>query len=384
MKKRIAIVRGPNLNHWEMQNYSPLREYFDLVGFTSHSHNFQIEQIPFEVRKLFSVGQFLRARALRSLLSSFIGDYHDLVGLEKSLGSFDIVHSAETSYYCSYQAARSKKKHQFKLVLTVWENIPFLYDSPSVRRNKSEVMEATDLFLAVSERARNVLLLEGMPEERIKVQFPGIDLDHFKPGKKDENLLKQFGCSTDDRIILYVANLYREKGIFDLIFAFKSVIRAYSNPMNLKLLIVGKGPQRDAIQKLIKNLFLDQNVRMIGSHPYSLMPIIHNLADIFVLPSIPTPSWQEQFGYVLVESMACGKPVVSTLSGSISEVVGDAGILVPPNDFSALAESLLDLLHDELKRNELGRRGRSRAMDLFDARKVAERLRQYYEDLLSR
>jgi glycosyltransferase involved in cell wall biosynthesis len=111
------------------------------------------------------------------------------------------------------------------------------------------------------------------------------------------------------------------------------------------------------------------------------MPGIHNLADIFVLPSLPIRTWQEQFGYVLAESMACGKAIVSTMSGSIPEVVGDAGILVQPNDFVSLAQALEQLLVDADLRRSYGRRARQRAEDLFDANKVSATLRRHYDSL---
>jgi glycosyltransferase involved in cell wall biosynthesis len=113
------------------------------------------------------------------------------------------------------------------------------------------------------------------------------------------------------------------------------------------------------------------------------MPKIHNLADIFVLPSLPIPTWQEQFGYVLVESMACGKPVISTLSGSIPEVIADAGVLVPPNDFLALSEALADLVFDKNKRATLMRMVRGRALEAFDSVQVARKLQSYYVELMA-
>jgi starch synthase len=381
MKKRIAIVRGPNLNSWEMQNFTPLMSYFEIVGFTSYSHNFDISSIPFEVQKLFSVGQSIRARILRASLDRLIGDYHDLQGLERALNGFELVHSAETSYYCTYQAARAKHRARFKLVVTIWENIPFLHNLPATQRIKAEVFRATDLFLAASNRAREALILEGVPEEKIKVQMPGVDIKHFHPMEKDSELLRRFGCSEDDFIVLFVANLYREKGVFDLLYAFRRLLDRLGGEANVKLLIAGKGREEAKIRKTIHQLRLNNSAELIGSFQYSVMPRIHNLADLFVLPSIPISTWQEQFGYVLVESMACGKPVISTRSGSIPEIVSEAGILVPPNDFSSLAEALHDLLTNERKRKELGLRARSYAEEIFDAHQVAMQYMSHYARL---
>jgi len=382
MKKRIALVRGPNLNSWELQNFLPLRKTYDIVGFTSYLHNFDLNEIPLEIRKLISWGQLAWVRPARALVQTVLGDYHDLAGLRRHLAGFAIVHTAETGYYSTYQAARLKAQLGFKLVVTVWENIPFLRNSGQARKHKERVFRETDLFLAISRKAREVLILEGAPAEKVVVWMPGIDTHHFRPMPKDHSLLRQFGCEPDDQIILYVAHLYRQKGIFDLLYAFKSALGRKGNTQ-LKLLIAGRGPEQRTVEETVRQLNLREVVRVIGPHPYSRMPAIHNLADVFVLGSQPTPKWQEQFGYVLVESMACGKAVVSTLSGSIPDVVGAAGILVPPADFSSLADTIVALVNSPATRESLGANGRARVEQYFDAAIAASRLHDEYDRLVT-
>ncbi len=383
MRPRIAFVRGSNLNPWEMQNFAPLASRYDLVGFGSRANNFDTTEIQFPVRKLFSVGQSVRTRAARALLDRWWGDYHDLRGLERALQGFDIVHTAETMYYCSYQAALLKRRLGFKLAVTVWENIPFNYNTLATQRIKETVFREADIFFAVSQRTRDVLVLEGAPTDRIVVQMPGIDLDHFSPHPKDPQLLARFGCTPDDLLVLFVAHLYVQKGVYDLLYALRTLLQRHGSHFPIKLLMAGRGPEAAGLHRLIGQLNLQQHVRLIGPHPYSAMPSIHALADVFALPSRPMQRWQEQFGYALVESMACGKPVVTTLSGSIPEVVGDAGVLVPPADYLALAAALDSLLSSPDRRLELGLSARSRAMTLFDTRHVAQQFQKHYEQLLA-
>lgn len=382
MKKRVALVRGPNLNSWEVQNFIPIMDAFDFVGFTSRGHNFDLGAIPFPVRKLMSWGQLATPRVIRRGFYKFLGDYHDLQGLTRALDGFDIVHTAESFYYCSYQAGLAKRTHRFKLVVTVWENIPFLFNLPATRRLKELVFGEADLFLATSERAREVLILEGAPAHKIRVQMPGVDIDHFRPTPKDEEVLKHFGCAPGDTIVLFVAHLYVQKGIFDLLFAFKRVLRNLKGS-NIRLLIAGAGPEEQAVRTFVTRLGLEDEVRLIGQHPYSNMPSIHNLADVFVLPSQPSREWQEQFGYVLVESMACGKPVLSTTTGSIPEVVGDAGVLVAPGDFVSLGDALDHLITSPQLRRHLGEKARQRVEMKFDARRVAGQIKDHYETLFA-
>ena len=383
MSPRVAFIRGPNLNAWEMQNYSPLAGRYDLVGFGSHGNNFDTTEIPFPVRRLFSLGQSVRSHAARVLLERWWGDYHDLRGLERALRGFDIVHAAETTYYCSYQAALLKHRLGFKLGITVWENIPFNHNAPATQRIKETVLREADVFFAVSRRTRDVLVLEGAPADRIVVQMPGIDIDHFSPRPRDPRLLAEYGCTPDTLVVLFVAHLYVQKGVYDLLFALRTLVQRHGSHSPIQLLIAGKGPEEAGLRRLIGQLDLGRHVRLIGSHPYSAMPAIHALADVFALPSRPIHRWQEQFGYVLVESMACGKPVVTTTCGSIPEVVGDAGVLVPPADCFALADALDALLSSPDRRAELGRSARTRAMTTFGTRSVAQQFHRHYERLLT-
>ena len=383
MKKRIALVRGPGLNSWEAQMYSPLADAYEMVGFVSQGRYFNVKTIPFEIRRLFSVGRFLGARILRKPMIRLLGDYHDLQHLGYSLRDFDLVHCSDPMYYYTYQSAKAKTKAHFKLVLTVWENIPFLHHSRAATQHKEVIFDRADLLLPVSERAKEVLLLEGAPPERITVLMPGIDIKHFRPMDKDSDLMRKFNLRDGDLIILYVANLYREKGIFDLLFAFRALLNRWKNGQRIRLLIAGKGREKEQVSTWIRRLHMQDLALVIGPQSYDMMPKIHNLADIFVLPSIPIRTWQEQFGYVLAESMACGKPVISTRSGSIPEVIGDAGMLIQPNDFVSLERALEQLLLDEHLRQEYGTRARRRAEDLFDAQKVSMKLRELYDQLLT-
>jgi glycosyltransferase involved in cell wall biosynthesis len=176
-----------------------------------------------------------------------------------------------------------------------------------------------------------------------------------------------------------VGRFVPEKGIFSLLDAFSMLLKNFSN---VQLLIVGSGaPQiRSQIVKSINENRIGRNVKFLGSIPYSLMPKIHNLADLFCLPSIPTRKWEEQFGFSLVEAMACGKPVVSTLTGSIPEVVKDrsTGLLVEPNDSTALRAALDTLIADEKTRMEFGRNGRQWVLQRFEANNVAQQLADIY------
>jgi glycosyltransferase involved in cell wall biosynthesis len=306
-----------------------------------------------------------------------------LIGLERALADFDIVHAAETFLGYTFQAARAKERYGFKLVSTCWETIPFQRDEdPLTRWRKQYVRRHADIFLAMSPRAAEALRVEGVDDARIRVQFPGINLQHFRP-------LPRAGTPSvgpwqhDDKLrLLFVGRVIASKGLRDLILAAAEIARIPRLAGRVELGLVGNG-DATLIHHMAASLGLHGAITHIPALPYASMTALYASADVFVLPSLPTPWWEEQFGMVLAESMACGKAVVSTHSGAIPEVVGDAGMLVPPYDYKALAQAIGDLLMDDQKRSCLGARAATRARALFDSEVFASRVHGLYEELLA-
>ena len=98
------------------------------------------------------------------------------------------MHAAELSFWFSGEMARLKAEHGFKLLLTVWETIPFLdtYRNRFARVYRERTLEAADRFLAATERAREALLLEGVDSARIEVCYPGIDVERFSAAARPD------------------------------------------------------------------------------------------------------------------------------------------------------------------------------------------------------
>ena len=135
-----------------------------------------------------------------------------------------------------------------------------------------------------------------------------------------------------------------------------------------QLLFVGTGNQSLRLLVAAKAHGVSDVVRFVPGVSYREIPFVYAAADIVVAPSLPTPYWEEQFGMVLAEAMASGRALLSTTAGAIPEVVGDAGVLVPPYDSEALSEALKTLLHDSRERFALGSAARERAHRLFSVR----------------
>ena len=381
--KKIALVRGQNLNEWDMQNFYPLQEQFNFDAFCATNNRFPTENINIPVRRLLCPS--ILPKTIR-LWRRLLGDSEYLVGLEKELADFDLVHTTETHYAYTWQAVQAKRRnHNMKVAVTIWENIPFNYEwSRRAKFIQKAVRTEADIFLPVTERARRMLQIEGIAENKIRVLRPGIDLKRFQPQVKNKKLLELLGLQPSNLIVLFVGRITKSKGILSLLFAYHMLVNdAMYKDKSLRFLFVGKQDCTLNMPMLIKRLGLHENVIMKDSVPYEDIPKVHNLADIFVLPSISTPDWQEQFGMVLAESMACAKPVVAALSGSIPEVVGDAGVLVQPDDAYSLSMALQDLILDKQKRQILSDKAYKRAKALFSVETSSARIAEIYWELLT-
>lgn len=387
---KIAVIRGRNMTRFEMQGYEPLMAGHTVTGYASKANNYDLSGIRFPVKRLHTIDEyydFLPGPG-RSLVHGMLlpfGANAKMIGLEKELKNEDIYHSVETFNGFSYQAARCREKYGKKLVLTIWENIPFASvrnfkgltnNEPAIRY----VIEHTDAFIAITERARDALVIEGAPEDRIHVIPAGIDLSRFRPADPDPAIAGSLGLDDRTFTILFVGRMTREKGIYPLLYAAK-LAQSDRDLSHVRFIMAGEGPETAEVAHLIRRLGIQDTVKLVGGFSYSQMPDIYNSVDAFVLPSIPRPGWQEQFGMVLVEAMASGLPVISTLSGSIPEVVGDGGSLVQADDPRALYLEIKRLALDEAYRKQLSLKGRERVLREFDICRTSKMMEAVYKKI---
>lgn len=391
---KVALVRGNSLTKFELQYYEPLLEKFDITAICSLRNPFSLDGVRIPIKRLLSVydfeflfPRFLKLRKVYQRIFYYELFWQKMFGLEQILKGYDIIHSGDVEYFYTYQCAKAKLKYNKKFVITQWQNIPFAYGFRGYNFVKSQrfkiIRDAVDVVIAKSERAKLTLVLEGFKEEKIKVIKPGIDTEKFKPAEKDYNLMSKLGIDDRDTVILFSGRLQWQKGIIVLLNAFKLLLRDKDiNRDNLKLVVVGTGQLFNWLKEFAKFLEIEKNVIFAGGVDYDKMPAYHNLADVFVLPSVPDRRWQEQFGMVLIESMACGKPVITTLSGSITETVRDNAILVQPFDFLELYKALKMVLTDKNFATELGKKAREFVIENCDVRSTAKEIENVYKTLL--
>jgi glycosyltransferase involved in cell wall biosynthesis len=192
----------------------------------------------------------------------------------------------------------------------------------------------------------------------------GIEYEKYQRNAKPE-IARRVARQVGTPVIGFMGRLVPEKGILLLCEALDGV-----KHLPWKLVIVAGGPLEEDLQERWKPLFGDR-LLLLGSGARADLPDYLKCLDILVVPSLSTPHWKEQFGYILVEAMASGVAVIGSSSGAIPEGIGDAGMVFPEGDVSRLREALTLLLQSIEKRNELSRLGRERAQKLFSHEAVS-------------
>jgi glycosyltransferase involved in cell wall biosynthesis len=220
--------------------------------------------------------------------------------------------------------------------------------------------------------ARDLNQLLGISTQRISVIHLGVN-DAFRPMEDPEALeavRQKHGLPAT--IILYVGTLEPRKGLDTLIAAYGGL--AADIPHDL--VIAGKlGWYTESLFQQAGALGLSQRIHFTGYMPDEDLPALYNLARLFVYPSR-----YEGFGLPPLEALACGLPVVCANAASLPEIVGDAALLVPPDDVEALAAAMRRVLDDTPLQAEMQARALRRAKR-FTWEETARRTAQVYEEM---
>jgi glycosyltransferase involved in cell wall biosynthesis len=250
--------------------------------------------------------------------------------------------------------------------------------TPEKRSFEKFLFNRAHKVIAVSKAASQRFHGFESAQEKVVVIYNGVDLTEFTPKPPDAQLREEFEIDKDWILVGTLGQLIPGKGqdVF-----LKAAAQVVKQTPKVKFMIIGNGNQlyRQKLEDLSKGPGLSGKVVFTGFRED--IPRIMNLLDIAVLPS---STHLEGLSRVIIEAMASSKPVIATNSGGNPEAVedGTTGILVPPEDSSSLAESILDLIKDETKRNRMGKAGRERAEKLFSIEKNISQIEKVYEELL--
>ena len=228
------------------------------------------------------------------------------------------------------------------------------------------------LFTQSSEDARTAIVERIMPADRVFAIGNGVDVEQFNPGDKlvAGRIRSELGVTNGQFVVGMIGRQVEEKGIIELLGAARTLVSKYDD---ISFIIVGGRLNSDhdrEVEFVIKQAKAILGNRLVLTGMRSDISQLLSAMDLFVLPS-----WREGMPRTIIEAMMMGLPVVATdIRGSREEVVdGQTGLLVPLRDQKELTEAIGCLYRDRRLCQIMGEAGRSRALELFDERKVIER-----------
>lgn len=259
--------------------------------------------------------------------------------------------------YLIYADKHKGLKRRYLSLLTGW----------SVRHAKR--------VIAVSESTKHdIMRLLGAPEEKIVVVPNGVD-KRMQPLPADEVAAFRRAKGLPDRYVLSLGTLEPRKNIPTLLQAF-AALRDEPELADVKLIVGGaRGWMVDDLNKQAAKLGIGGRVMLPGFLDDADLPLWYNGASLLVYPSL-----YEGFGLPPLEAMACATPTIAADSSSLPEVVGDAGLLVPPTDVAAMAAAIRRVLTDDQLVAQMSAAGRERSQQ-FSWRRSAEQTLQVYEEV---
>ncbi|NQU83641.1 MAG: glycosyltransferase family 4 protein [Parcubacteria group bacterium] len=263
----------------------------------------------------------------------FLAPNLNFLSLSKDVKKIIIVHDLSFEIYPDFFSLKSRLWH--KLI------------------NLKKICQEADVVIAVSKNtAQDLNDIYNIPRDKIKVVYSGVEtkqcLVSTERIKQKYNLPENF--------ILYLGNVEPRKNIDGLITAFEGL-------KNYHLVIAGSSGFKS---RHLCNDHHKKNIKFLSYVPEEDRATLYKLAKLFVFPS-----YYEGFGFPPLEAMTQGTPVVSSISSSLIEVVGDAGILIDPYNTNELAWAMNEILTNKKMRDELIQRGYER-VKMFKWKNTAE------------
>jgi glycosyltransferase involved in cell wall biosynthesis len=246
--------------------------------------------------------------------------------------------------------------------------------SPRLKRYLDSVVPRSvrraDHILADSQATKDDLVeLYGTSPEKITVLLSGVNPRFVPMTAGLDTVRTKYGIG-DDPFVLCVGTVQPRKN-------YERVIRAIATIPDVKLVIVGgRGWLESPIYAAVDELHMRDRVIFTGFADEHDLPALYSAARVVAFPSL-----YEGFGLPILEGFACGTPVLTAPVSSLTEVAGDAALLVDPLSVEAIRDGLIRLIHDESLRAELIAKGRARAA-LFTWQRAAQELKRVYAQMV--
>jgi Glycosyltransferase len=264
-----------------------------------------------------------------------------------------------------------------KTIITCYDLIPWAYENnrSSFWKNNIEGLSKADKIITISDFSKNeIIKYAGYSPDKIEIVYPAVDHNiYYKT--RDKSILKRLNISDSCKIILYVGSEEPRQSVDLLIKAFSELKKQLPE---IKLIKIGNPHlygAREKILELIEKLNLQKDIIFRDYVPEEELPKWYNAADLMVYPCL-----YAGFGMPPLEAMACGTPVITSNTTSLPEVVGDAGIMIDPQDINTLANNMYNVLTNDGLKEDMSKKGLKRA-ELFNWNESAAKTKDIYKEL---
>lgn len=311
---------------------------------------------------------------LRSLkvknISTLVKNYFRIKRIIKE-NNIDIIHPdhERDAFLCGLAKKRTSAKMVWHVRLTRSNNLD--------KTNEKLADGIIGISDATAERFSQNVINSG----KFRVIYNGVDCSVFKPLENNKGLRKDMGIPADKFVIIFVGQITKGKGIFDLLRAMEELKDRYEKEMPAILYYIGSPALAEELVQLknkITESGLQDYIKIIPQQKkiYRWM----QASDVLVLPS---HEGTEGMGRVLFEAMACGAATIGTDTSGVREAISEeSGFLVRDGSPEDMAEKLSDLIEDDELLKQMKKNGRKRALQFFDIKKHAENVERFYFDIL--
>lgn len=307
--------------------------------------------------------------------------------IRRELDEMDIVHLHYPFFGTANLVRKWKQRNpEKKLVITYhmdnrakgWKGLFFTYYSafwlPKILTSADLLIGSSLDYIEASDAAK---LYREDPKKWIGLPF-GVDIERFKPRKKTESLFAQHDLDIDIPTLIFVGGMDEAHYFKGVNIFIEALLLLKKNNVHVQAVFVGDGNLRERYELQAKAFGLADRVRFAGRVSDEELPYYYAMGYVTVLPSI---NRGEAFGMVLLESMACGIPVITSDLPGVRMVAEDGGIVVPAGDSSELASAIVAFLKE--KPDDMGNMVRRVVEEKYSWQAVGNRLEEIYTKLVA-
>lgn len=246
----------------------------------------------------------------------------------------------------------------------------------AARKISVNFCDSADKVIVPTEKVKD-LLLSYEVEQNISIIPTGIELNKFSKynyiSRDIQNLRRSLGIGEDDKVLLYIGRISKEKNIEEILLAMKTYLK---DRKNVKLVLIGDGPEKNNLEAMAKEFNIHEQTIFAGEKPWNDIGMYYQIGDVFV-----SASQSETQGLTYIESLASGLPVVAKADKCLSGVLEDNVNGYAFNNQDDFIRDLDSILYNELKKERLSF-GAIKSIRRFSSEHFASTVEELYKNML--